>query len=139
MKAISSPRIIMFISLLFMLCIDAGCKKSTTEAEVDPGYGCNTSEVLGVATNVPAQLVYMTPAYGTRWYLVVQLPGNNPVICHYCDHEAEIQAILAGHSTNDVLNVTVSGRIKRSMRNQNIWLPNGQYPEFYRISIDAIR
>ena len=64
--------------------------------------------------------------------------GNVAVICDHCDHDAAIQAILAGHSTSEIINVTVSGRIKRTYANESMWNPDGSYPLFYTISLDDI-
>ena len=64
--------------------------------------------------------------------------GNIGVLCDHCDHDAEIQAILAGHSTSEIINVTVSGRIKRTYAYQSMWRPDGSYPDFYAISLDDI-
>jgi hypothetical protein len=121
---------------LFALFFVTSCKKSANTMPVpDAGYGCSTTTVLSSVTNLSAKLVYLNLPV-PKWYFSLDLPGSIYITADNCDHAAEIQAIIAGHATTELLNVTVSGKIKRRTEGQDTLSNKLSYRPTYLIAID---
>lgn len=134
MKRMNSPkRLMLLVSFLILVSI-FGCEKNSV-SENDIGYGCDTKVVLKTLTNTTGQLKY-SPEHA-RWIAGFNLSGGYLFLCDFCDQNS-IKLITAGHSNSDVINITVSGEIKRRVQNQPEIIPTTGYPEIYLISAATV-
>lgn len=126
----------LLISCCFISYFITGCSKAGTDNIVDPGYGCSTNTVLQTVTNSPAKLVYLAGA--AQWAINLDLPGGIYIICETCGNDAAISAITAGHASGDIIDITVSGRIKRISAGQPALYSHAGYRDIYLLSVDGI-
>ena len=105
--------------------------------EPDPGLGCNTSNIILNISNT-AGLLFYNP-YHNAWELSLDLPCNIAIVCFICDNGAGTGAVTAVHSINEIINVTVSGKIKNSIINQPPMTSHPGYKDIYVITLDMIQ
>lgn len=134
MKLFKPQKQLFSIAAVVMLTSIFGCKKSSG-SESDPGYGCNSQVILKTLTNANGQLSYVPGQ--SQWAVSFSLPGGYLFACDFCDQSA-ISSIVAGHSTGDVINVTISGEVKRRVENQPDIVPTTGYTEIYLISVSSV-
>ena len=130
---------LMLTGLCFAILVVAGCSKAGIDNSMvpDPGYGCTTNVVLQTVTNSPGKLVYLTGL--GKWCISLDLPNSIYIACETCGNEDAINAITKGHSTADIIDITVSGRIKRLTADQPVPYSHAGYRDIYMISVDAIQ
>lgn len=129
MRAFSANRhLVLAISALILISV-AGCTKPATDNE--PDSGCDSKTVLQTLTNTAGQLVY-NPTQA-EWQVMIDLPGSISFGCSFCNQSA-ISSIVAGQSASSVINVTVSGNVKRRYSNQIPLSVTTGYKEIYVLS-----
>jgi len=133
MKAFTITKSWIFILSALILINIASCTKPATVNE--PDYGCDSKVTLQTLTNTPGQLVF-NPTQG-EWQVMIDLPGSISFGCNFCDQSA-IAAVVAGKSTSFVINVTVTGNVKRRYSNQIPLSITTGYKEIYVISLAAV-
>jgi hypothetical protein len=120
------------LSILFFL----SCSKSS-DSPADPGYGCNTQAILQTIPPTAAKLVYV-PAQ-SKWLISLDLSGSIYIACEACGNADVLSAITTGHSLTDVININVSGNIKKREVNQAAPAPgNTGYREIYLMDINSV-
>jgi hypothetical protein len=138
MKTISPKKHWFFVIPCFVLFSFAGCSKSsdtTNQTTTDLGYGCATSVVLQTISG-SAGVLYYNP-YQAKWDINFDLPGGIYITCEVCDNST-IKAITDLHSQTEIVNVTVSGQIKRRIAYQVPLTPGAGYREIYVMNVTAI-
>ena len=134
MKFFKTTKQLLFISSCLILVSIFGCKKSTS-SEHDLGFGCNTNTVLKTVANVNGNLVYSSGQ--SQWVVFIDFPGGGGAACDFCD-QSLVNAMTNGHSLSDVINVTISGDIKRRLENQIPPSAVTSYPDIYLISATSL-
>lgn len=136
----TNPRFkkLMLICFGFLVYFISGCTKASVDnvKEPDQGFGCNTSHVIKTITNEPGKLVYST--YLSQWIVSFDLEGIYYITCDICDYGKNIEAVTSGHSTNEIINVIVSGKIKNITINQPPMTSHPGYRDTYLVTIDTI-
>lgn len=121
-----------FFSILFFL----SCSKSS-DSPADPGYGCSTQAVLQTIPATAAKLVYVPVQ--SKWLISLNLAGGIYIACEACGNADIMTAITAGHPLTDVINVNVSGNIKKREASQSAPVPGTTgYTEVYLMDINSV-
>jgi len=141
MKALIPFKHYFFMISTFLLFLTSSCTKSNIETPDpipnDPGFGCNTSVVMGTLSNAAGKLFYNSAK--NEWWIRFSTPGfsNFTIICN----QSSVDTIITGHTVLEEFIVTVSGTIKAIdafQASRPFPTPPESYPIPYLINITHI-
>ena len=118
-----------------LILLGIGCSKASNNPAQELDYGCDSKVILKTISNANAKLYYNTSL--AKWFISIDDLPPTSVSCVFCD-DTVINSIIAGQPLTAIINVTVSGNIKRKVEGQ---LPPEQvtsYPLPYLIVVTSI-